>query len=62
MRKLSKADKVAAEMKGEISMKKISKGYYPIKNLGAFAHKVGAQRPAGMAKLVKTTVKRKPSK
>jgi hypothetical protein len=42
-------------------MKKI-KGYNPIKNLGAFAHKSGATRPAGMAKLVKTTVKRKPSK
>ena len=55
--KLTKADKVAAEMKGEIAMKKISKGYDRLKNLGHWGHKAGATRPAGMAKLVKTTVK-----
>jgi hypothetical protein len=42
-------------------MKKIRGNYSPLKNLGAWGHKPGATRPAGMAKLVKTT-KRKPSK
>jgi hypothetical protein len=40
-------------------VKKI-KGYNRLKNLGAWGHKPGATRPAGMAKLVKTTAKRKP--
>jgi len=40
----------------------VKKGYNPIKNLKHFAHPPKGTRPAGMAKLVKTTVKRKPSK
>jgi hypothetical protein len=42
-------------------VKKI-KGYNPIKNLGHFAHKPGATRPAGMSKLVKTAKTTKPKK
>jgi hypothetical protein len=43
-------------------MKKI-KGYNPIKNLGSFAHKPGATRPAGLAKIVKPRItKDKPKK
>jgi hypothetical protein len=40
-------------MKGEASTMKKIKGYDRLKNLGAFGHKPGATRPAGMSKLVK---------
>ena len=63
MKKLSRADKVSAEMKGEIAMKKIKgTGYNPIKNLSHWAHPKGATRPAGMAKLVKVAKASKPKK
>jgi hypothetical protein len=39
-----------------------TKKFDRLANLGKFGHKKGATRPAGFAKLVKTTVKRKPSK
>jgi hypothetical protein len=50
-------DKVSAEIKGDIAMKKIGKSYNPIKNLSHWAHPKGAKRPAGMAKTVKARVK-----
>jgi hypothetical protein len=57
VKKLSKVDKISAEIRGDVAMRKIGKTYNPIKNLSHWAHPKGASKPAGLAKTVKARIK-----